>query len=342
MKAIKKFLFTCIVMMFGISICPVFNYTSAQTVYDDVLGRSVSDKDTWWSLSSAIRWGEVVTWEKWSELFNKQVLAIIWYIIDIFIVLGIAIAFIGGYKIMTSSKEDSLKDGIRLVIFGIIWIIIMVSARFLAEWFVWQEWQTGIIRELFTDGADSAGFQPNWIRFASALYNKILYPFIKFILYFVVWILFFMMAGKVFAYVTSTDDTAKKKAWWVIIWSVVGILIIMWAKQLVESVMGQQDIVVNESATRINEQTPGSVLNFGRIPIVTQIINRVMWLTMLIILILIIIQGYKMFTKPDDPKNRESLKKTLLYIIIWVLVIWAAYAISSVLVINNVPITEQM
>ena len=63
-----------------------------------------------------------------------------------------------------------------------------------------------------------------------------------------------------------------------------------------------------------------------------------MWLTMLAILVLILIQWYKMFTKPDDPKTRESLKKTLLYIIIWVLVIWAAYAISSVLVINNVPI----
>jgi hypothetical protein len=30
------------------------------------------------------------------------------------------VAFIGAYKIMTSEKEESTKDGIRLVIFGIV------------------------------------------------------------------------------------------------------------------------------------------------------------------------------------------------------------------------------
>jgi len=118
----------------------------------------------------------------------------------------------------------------------------------------------------------------------------------------------------------------------------------MWSKQLVEAVMWKQDAVLNYSAEWINGDSEkwmwNEILNFESLPIVTQIINWVMWLTMLIILVLIIIQWYKMFTKPDDPKNRESLKKTLLYIIIWVLVIWSAYAISSVLVINNIPITE--
>jgi hypothetical protein len=41
-----------------------------------------------------------------------------------------------------------------------------------------------------------------------------------------------------------------------------------------------------------------------------------------------------MFAKPDDPKNRDRLKKTLLYVSIWVLVIWASYVISNVLVLN--------
>jgi hypothetical protein len=53
---------------------------------------------------------------------------------------------------------------------------------------------------------------------------------------------------------------------------------------------------------------------------------------------LIIIQWYKIFTKPDDPKTRESMKKAILYILIWVLVIWASYIISNVLVLNNIPI----
>lgn len=331
MKTIKKFLLASMLTIFGLTNLSIFSLTYAQDVYNEVLNQTTSST----ALSTAINWWEVVTGETWADLFNDQVMAIVGYIIDIFIVVWIAVAFIGGYKIMTSDKEEAMKEWIRLIIFWIIWIIIMASARFLAEWLAWN---SGIISDEFVSlGINN---QPNWIKFISSLYNKLLYPFIKVALYFVIWILFFMMVGKVIWFVTATDDSAKKKAGWVIIWSVIGILIVIWAKQLVESVMGKQEQVINENATWINQQGPGSILNFWSIPLVTQVINWVMWLTMFIILVLVIIQWYKMFTKPDDPKNRESLKKTLIYIIIWVLVIWAAYAISSVLVINNIPITD--
>jgi len=104
--------------------------------------------------------------------------------------------------------------------------------------------------------------------------------------------------------------------------------------------MWSQDAVLNKSAQVVSwwdGWMGGEMLEFGSIPLIAQIINWVMWLTMFVVLILIIIQGYKMFTKPDDPKNRESMKKTLLYVIIWVLVIWASYVISNVLVVNNIP-----
>lgn len=331
MKTIKKFLLASMLTIFWLANLSIFSLTYAQDVYNEVLNQTTSST----ALSTAINWWEVVTGETWADLFNDQVMAIVGYIIDIFIVVWIAVAFIGGYKIMTSDKEEAMKEWIRLIIFWIIWIIIMASTRFLAEWLAGN---SGIISDEFVSlGINN---QPNWIKFISSLYNKLLYPFIKVALYFVIWILFFMMVGKVIWFVTATDDSAKKKAGWVIIWSVIGILIVIWAKQLVESVMGKQEQVINENATWINQQGPGSILNFGSIPLVTQVINWVMWLTMFIILVLVIIQWYKMFTKPDDPKNRESLKKTLIYIIIWVLVIWAAYAISSVLVINNIPITD--
>ena len=333
MKTIKKLLFTLLLSIFGLINLSIFNLASAQNVYNDVLGNTTSN-----ILESAIKWGDVVEKETWSKLFNDQVLKLIWYVIDIFIVIWIVVAFIGGYKIMTSDKEESLKEWIRIVLFGVLWIIIMVSARFLAEWLVWTG---GIISNEFILNNNN----PNWVKFASALYSNILYPFIKIALYFVVWFLFFMMVGKVIGYVTSTDDSVKKKAWWVIIWCVVWILIVMWSKQIVEAVMWKQEAVLNTNAEWVNGGSKtwmwNNILWFENIPLVAQIINWVMWLTMFIILVLILIQWYKMFTKPDDPKNRESLKKTLLYIIIWVLVIWAAYAISSVLVINNVPVITE-
>ena len=212
----------------------------------------------------------------------------------------------------------------------------MVSARFLSEnlaWDVWNASSTGIISKQFRRHAT----QPNWIQLSEELYKNIMYPFIKVALYFVVWILFFAMVAKIIGFVTATDDSAKKKAWGVIIWCIIWILIVMWSKQLVEYIMGSQDEVLNKSAARIDEQWK-QVLEFGSMPIISQIINWVMWLTMFAIVVLIIVQWYKLFTKPDDPKTRESLKKSIIYIIIWVLIIGAAYVISNVLILNKINI----
>lgn len=309
-----------IISVFGlVNLCPI-----ALGSYTNILDTTINaDKDS--SLSSAVKW-DVATW-RGSDLFNNQVLAIVGYIIDFFIVIWIAVAFFGGYKIMTSDKEETMKEWIRLVIFGVLWIIIMVSARFLAESLVWD--RDGIINTAF-----GMNWDHNWVRFAENLYEKIMFPFIKTVLYLVVWALFFMMAAKVIGFVTATDDAAKKKAGWIIIWCVVWILIVVWAKQLVEAIMWKQEVVMAENASRIDGQW-NPILWFENIPLIAQVINRILGLTMFAILALVIIQGYKMFTKPDDPKNRESLKKTLLYLIIWILVIGAAYAISNVLVINK-------
>ncbi len=309
----------------------IFNMALAKSSspYDAVLNTTINDpKWQWWSLESAI--SQDLAEGEWWKLVTEQVKQLIWYAIDVFIVIGIAIAFIGGYKVLTSDSEDKMKDWIRLVIFGILWIIIMVSARFLAEWLVWNQ---GIIQRQFPGGEDT----PNWVALAKDLYEKLMFPFIKVALYLVAWALFFMMAAKVITFVISTDEAAKKKAWWIILWCVVWIFIILWSKQIVEAVMWEQSKVLNEGAKWIEWWTGGiwnRLEEFNSIQLISQIINWVMWLTMFVIVVLIIIQGYRMFAKPDDPKNRDRLKKTLLYVSIWVLVIWASYVISNVLVLN--------
>lgn len=329
MKTFRKSLLASILWLFWF-IMSIPCFVLAQQQYDDVLGITTDDK----SLFTAIRWDE---YERavWAELFNGQVLKIMGYVIDIFIVIWIAVAFIWAYEIMTSDKEESMKKWIRLVAFWVIWIIIMVSARFIANWLVWDNgW---IISEQLKESEST----PSWIAFADNLYQNIMFPFIKLALYFVVGALFFVMVGKAISFLMATDDSAKKKAWGIIIWCVVWILIVMWSKQIVEAVMWKQAKVLNESAQRISwwdEWLWEEILEFGSIPLIAQIINWVMWLTMFAIVVLIIIQWYKVFTKPDDPKTREGMKKAIIYILIWVLVIWAAYVISNFLVVNNVPI----
>ena len=301
MKTIKKILLTSILSLFSLTNLSVFNVASAQNVYNSVLDNTTTST----SLSSAIKWDVIEEW-KGATLFNNQVEKIISYVIDIFIVIWIAMAFFGGYEIMTSDKEEKMKEWIRFVAFGVIWVIIMVSARFIAKSLVWD---SGIIAEEFANKQD---YTPNWIQFADNLYNNIMYPFIKIALYFVIWALFFVMAGKVIGFVTSTDETAKKYAAGIIIRCVVWILMVMWSKQIVEAVMWSQNEVLNTAGwlTWIDEQW-NTIKEFGSLPLMAQIIIWVMWLTMLIILVLIIIQWYKIFTKPDDPKTRETLKKTI-------------------------------
>ena len=323
--------------IFSLANLSIFSIVSAQNVYDSVFDNTINPNS---SLESALKWDEVID-GRGAKLFNNQVEVIIDYVIDVFIVIWIAMAFFGGYEIMTSDKEEKMKEWIRLVALGVIWIIIMASAWFLAKSLVWD---SGIITEEFGNVYD---YTPNWIQFADNLYKKIMFPFIKTVEYFVLWALFFVMAGKVIGFVTATDDSAKKKAWWIIIWCVVWILIIMWSKQIVEAVMWNQDEVLRtrtvvdgittRQPTRIDDQWK-PLTKFGSIPLIAQIINWVMWLTMFAIVVLVIIQWYKIFTKPDDPKTRESLKKAILYILIWVLVIGATYVISKTLVVNNVPI----
>ena len=331
MKLIKRVLLTFMILVLGLPNFCIFNIALAKSSspYDAVLNTVINDpKWQWWSLESAI--SQDLVEGEWWDLVTEQVKQLIWYAIDVFIIIGISIAFIGGYKVLTSDSEDKMKDWIRLVIFGVLWIIIMVSARFLAEWLVWTQ---GIISKQFPDG-DKV---PNWVTLAKGLYENLMFPFIKVALYLVVWALFFMMAAKVITFVISTDEAAKKKAWWIILWCVVWIFIVLWSKQIVEAVMGNQEHVLKEAASWI-EWWEGGMWNhleeFNSIQLISQIINWVMWLTMFVVVVLIIIQGYRMFAKPDDPKNRERLKKTLLYVIIWVLVIWASYVISNVLVLN--------
>lgn len=330
MKTLKRILFWSMLTFLWLNIFAVVNPISAQeikisewnsdTPYSNLMEATTEN-------APYVNKGELSA-GKWAKLFNNTVNDLIGYLIRIFIVIGIATAFIGWYKIMTSDKEESIKEWIKLITYGIVWIIVMVSAAFIANKLVWND---SILQEYIqsqiTDGWVS------WAQLAKNIYENIIDPFIKIALYLVVWVLFIIMAIKVFTFITSTDDKAKKKAGWIILWTVVWIFIILWSNQVVESVMGKEEEILNmDPVTYDNRQW--NILNFTSIPIVAQIINWAMGLSMLAVLILIIIQWYRMFTKPDDPKNRERLKKTLLYIIIWVLVIWASSVISHALIIK--------
>jgi hypothetical protein len=110
-------------------------------------------------------------------------------------------------------------------------------------------------------------------------------------------------------------------------------LIIIWAKQLVEAVYGKQDNVLNQSAQNLWDIWWWILAN-KNIPIIYTIINRIMGLTALVVLIIIIFQTFQILVNPEKSENRQKLGKTILYIFIWILIIWTGYVITNFLIIN--------
>jgi hypothetical protein len=117
----------------------------------------------------------------------------------------------------------------------------------------------------------------------------------------------------------------------VIAWTTIGMLLITWAKQIVEAVYWESQTVVNWWATLSAIGT--RLLKPEDIPIVYNVINRALWLVAFVLLVMIIFQTYKLLTKPDDASTFTSLKKTIIYALAGVLLIWAAYLLANVFII---------
>lgn len=54
-------------------------------------------------------------------------------ITPIVIVSGVVVAILGMYQMFTSDKDDATKKGMNYLIRGVVGIIVMVSASFLAD-----------------------------------------------------------------------------------------------------------------------------------------------------------------------------------------------------------------
>jgi hypothetical protein len=244
-------------------------------------------------------------------------------ITPIVITVGVAVVLFGAYKMMSTEKEDAIKEGGRLVLYGVIGIVIMVSAQFLGD---------TLVSKIINNNLDSnVGLQG--LQVADSLYEHMLVPFLKIIVYLSSGILFFLMVMRVFTFLTSQDESVKKKATGIIIRSVIGIIIILAANQIVEAVFGKRDQVINPNAQEIGDVGTG-IYEVQTIPIIYSVINRVMGLTTLAVLVLIIFQTFQLLTKPDNADNISKIKKTLIYVAIGVGIIGAGYVISNVLILN--------
>lgn len=252
-----------------------------------------------------------------SFVFNK----IINVVTPIIIIVGIAIGIIWAYKLFFSSSADETKKWIQLVIYWMLGIIIILSSRY-----IWNI----IFQEMFNAGDAST---INWVELASIIYNQIAYPFIKILIYLVLWVLFVILAWKVVWLISKSDGSWQKKAGNIIAWSAISMLLIIAAKQIVEAIYGKQDDVLYQSAQNLWE-LGGGILSNKSIPILYSVINWIMWITALVVLVIIIFQAFQILTNPDKAENWQKLGKSILYIFIWILIIWTGYVLTNFLIIN--------
>lgn len=242
-------------------------------------------------------------------------------LVPIIVLAGIILWIIWWYQIITSDKPETMKKWILNVVFWIVWIIFILSAKY-----IWT-----IIFDIFGEWNMQEIWDLNSITLASQLYTRIAYPFIKIAIYLVLWVMFLILAGKTVSIVTSGDI---KKAWTIIAWTAISILTIIGAKQIVEAVYWKQAEVLRTTWLNNIWEIWSWIFADKNIPIIYDVINWVLWITAIIILILIIVHTFKILTNPSKTDNWKSLWKSLLYIFIWIMIIWVGYIITNLLIIN--------
>ncbi len=131
----------------------------------------------------------------------------------------------------------------------------------------------------------------------------------------------------------NPDEKIKQHAKTIMIWNAIGILTIIFAKGLAETIYGKQEDVINPSATSLADIGTGILADksFGWLYVV---LNRVMGIAGFVILVLIIIEAVDLLRNPTDEKQIEKIKRNFMYIIIGILIIGTAYVVTNFVVLQ--------
>ena len=249
-------------------------------------------------------------------------------VIPLFIFAGIVVAIVGFYKLMMSDKSEDIQTANNYILRWVVGVVIMVSAWYIANELVGAEGTTGIFGEIGSFSDD----KPAGAVIAENLYLKIIYPFVRIVIFVAMGILFIIALINAFKYLFSADEAYQKKSFFTLIYSAVGIVVIILAKSIIEIVYGRYQDVINANVVAwwdgIGEIGNGILTdpNFSYIHTAT---NRVLGLATFVTLILIVYQAYQLLVNPNSEDNVAWLKKNIWYIFLGILVIGAAYLITS-------------
>lgn len=279
---------------------------------------------------------KINTGQLWAEGFSEIITNLLTKVlIPILAIAGIVLALVGFFKLMSSTDEAELKVWWNYLLWWIVGTLIMVSAAWIVIQFVWADGQSWIIGDII-----GAWNSPSGAQIASDLYRKIAYPLIRVILNVIIGIMFLMAVGAWFKYIFSGEDEAREKALQILVYTVVGILIIILAKTLVEVIYGQYDQVVSGDALNVKPNGEDiwdigdGVFENPQIDTLYIVINWLLGLATFIVTIIIIYIGYLLLTQPKDEETAEKLKKAITRALAGILLIGVAYLLANFVIIK--------
>lgn len=260
---------------------------------------------------------------EWTKLFVENI--VLKFVFPILIVASVLIVIVWLYDIMFSGKEE-IEKGAKYIAYGVIGIVIIQSAKFITSTYF------GIVERVTP--SNNATPSLTFSQTAYELYNQLVMPFIEVFMYAIIGILFVILLVHVIRFITSSEEDVAAKAKGVVVSNVVGIMVILLAKTMVETIYGKQADVV-KATNPVNLWDVGSgILTGADFTVFFSIINYVLWFLGLIILIIIVLQTYQLLVNPTSDEMIKKIKTNMLYIVIWLAIIALAYVIVNFIIIQ--------
>lgn len=251
------------------------------------------------------------SWTDNGGLITNTILFIaITYIVPILVIIGVIVAIVGLWWVMTSTDTKSTQKWISYILWWVGWIVIMFASVFIAS---------NVANALSPTNAWDGWTITNTIINS---FSKVIYPFVKLLFYIIPWILFLILLANAFQYVTAQNDDAVKKSSATIVWSVVGIIVILWASFMVNSIYWKWG---SQPLTNAN-------LSF-----VYKVLNWILSFIFLAMVIILIFQAYLIIAKPDDSSRYDKIKKSMLYMFLGIVLIGWAYLLVNFAIIKPNP-----
>lgn len=261
--------------------------------------------------------------QRWEDAVNTLIFRVInAIVIPLVIFMWIFLALIGFYRLFVSNNPDDIQTGFNYIIWWIVGIVVMVSARYIG-FVIWND--------IFDAGTNT---RLNGVEIADQIYSQVLYPFLKLGIYLVIGVLFLVVIVKSYKFVTNDEDTNTQTTINAIIGNILGILLILGSKEIVEAVYGRRDAIKTQFAN-VSEIWWALLAWRANIPIYFQFINWLIGLIVVAILVFLLIQWFKLLFNPESDESIDETKKYLLYATLGVFVIGACYVIVNALIVSG-------